>query len=278
MNSENPPEYILIYDYLTGELLQTIESRDLKKAVFSPDGSKLAVISTHNNNRVWYYNTTDWSELNLGSHSHNVTDIAFSPDGTKIATCGLEGYIKIWDVYEQEEDYKFDYSLSYQNFISIMFAENDLLLVGTQNNLVNYFYFFDLIEKKELTKTETRRAIDFDVNLENDDLIIADYDYLNLFSLQNILSVVPIYQPILNIFPNPNSSTSKINLNTIQTGRIEISILNQAGIEIESIYSDILEEGEHNFNWDGSTYPSGVYYCRITGKNINETLKIILEK
>lgn len=97
--------------------------------------------------------------------------------------------------------------------------------------------------------------------------------------MYNLDFIMNIHEPVIKIqakvLPNPNSSTSTINVNTMQTGKIEISILNQAGIEIESIFSGLLESGEHNFNWDGSKHPSGVYYCKITGRNINETLKIM---
>jgi hypothetical protein len=99
------------------------------------------------------------------------------------------------------------------------------------------------------------------------------------FKLDNIISVSSLEQlPIVSISPNPNNSITTINLNTSEAEKVDIIILNQSGKEIESILSGLLEPGKYNYTWNGSQYPSGVYYCRITGKNINETLKIILEK
>ena len=62
---------------------------------YSPDGARLAVISTVG---VWLYDTAPYRAVALlAGQTGEVTDAAFSPDSTALAGSGTDGLIRLWD-------------------------------------------------------------------------------------------------------------------------------------------------------------------------------------
>lgn len=280
---------IFIYDIASGELLNTLNNGSVIKIEYSPNGDKLAVIQTWGGNAVSYYDTQTWKRTKLGNHSDLGTDISFSPDGTKLASCGWDGYIKIWDVEvnKLDKDIKFS-SASYDYLIAICFDENNNYLYVSGGKLkewkIKSFSLTDYSEKFDFSQmylSDNESGLDLAKTTLNNLNILCKASgsgiiMLNLDYIMNINEPLQQFEAI--VLPNPNTAISTINITLSSPENIELKIVNQEGIEIESVFSGILEDGEHNFTWDGSNYPSGVYYCRVTGKDFNKTLKIILEK
>jgi WD40 repeat protein len=278
-----------IFDIETGEVLQTLSGSALRRLEYSPDGSKLAYIGSYGQGFVGYLDTETWESENLGSHSEQGKDIAFSPDGTKLVSCGWDGYVNIWDVDENKKINEILFSVVDDEVWSLTYSEmGDYLFVINRNftntsmktySTLNYEFVDEYNYNDEfvgLSSPETLKS----KFIDNKNIIISG-NALGLikFKLDKIISVQGIeYQSKVSIIPNPNNSLSTIYLNIKEADNFEIIVVNQEGVEIRKVYSGILEEGEHNFNWDGSKHPSGVYFCKITGRNINKTLKIILEK
>jgi flagellar hook assembly protein FlgD len=59
---------------------------------------------------------------------------------------------------------------------------------------------------------------------------------------------------------------------------VKLEIFNELGINIENIINKEMKAGVYEVRWDGSKYPSGVYYYRLTARNFSETKKMILVK
>jgi WD40 repeat protein len=74
----------------------------VRKAVFSPDSTRVAAITEDGSTHVW---TIDGSTepLVFGWHEGPVLDAAFSPDGTRIATASSDSSIRIWDTMPTRE-------------------------------------------------------------------------------------------------------------------------------------------------------------------------------
>ena len=91
-------------------------------------------------------------------------------------------------------------------------------------------------------------------------------------------NIFPNSFQIFNPYPNPFNPTTTIWFTINQKSNVEISIFNLEGEKVSNIYEGILNHGDHNFKWNASTFPSGIYFVYY---NIQEKVfskKIILIK
>ena len=91
-------------------------------------------------------------------------------------------------------------------------------------------------------------------------------------------NILPNSFQIFNPYPNPFNPTTTIWFTINQKSNVEISIFNLEGEKVSNIYEGILNHGDHNFKWNASTFPSGIYFVYY---NIQEKVfskKIILIK
>ncbi|KAH7317497.1 quinon protein alcohol dehydrogenase-like superfamily [Rhizoctonia solani] len=72
-------------------LVVTGHSDSVTCAVFSPDGSKIAI-------QIWDAETGTRSNAVPPKHSDTVTSVAFSPNGEYIASSSLDGAIQLWNI------------------------------------------------------------------------------------------------------------------------------------------------------------------------------------
>ena len=76
------------------------------------------------------------------------------------------------------------------------------------------------------------------------------------------------------IYPNPFSSSTTIEFDLEETGRVEIEIVNQFGQEVDRM----VHSGHHGINkvvWDAGSLPAGVYMCRVKACNRIVTRKMV---
>jgi WD40 repeat protein len=93
---------VRIWDAETGsELHQLKHDKAVIKAIFTPDGTKLATI---NSRTAIIWNADTWLELFRSNESSY--NIAFSPDSTKVAITGSDFFTTIWDAMTGSEIYR----------------------------------------------------------------------------------------------------------------------------------------------------------------------------
>jgi len=80
-------------------------------------------------------------------------------------------------------------------------------------------------------------------------------------------------------YPNPFNPLTSIRFALPAQARVSLSIFNRAGEEVAILCSEVLAAGSHTRRWDGSLFPSGVYFYRlqVDGRNV-ETRKLTLVK
>lgn len=69
---------------------------------FSPDGTRLAVASSIG---IWIYDvhSEEVKELELITHTHDVTTLAYSPDGSILASGSRDATIRLWDAVSSKQ-------------------------------------------------------------------------------------------------------------------------------------------------------------------------------
>jgi WD40 repeat protein len=92
-----------VWDADTGrEVLTVRHGADLRQAIFSPDGRRLATASLDKTAGVWDAEKGK-RLLVLRGHKGPVTAVAFSPDGSRLATGSLDQTTKVWDAHTGKE-------------------------------------------------------------------------------------------------------------------------------------------------------------------------------
>jgi len=270
---------IVVWDILSHEIVYEEKSDAVNRLKISPDGRYLT--KTTSGGLIIIQELGTWEEYYRFSlpSGQSAIDISFSPDGSKLASCGWDGYIRIWDVNEKSLVKEIIEPGISSKLYAIDIFDKDFLLCNGYNDNKSYVKIWDY--KNGTLHSQIRTSLAWNISSNNNlkKACLALSRNLLLVDLSNLVSSVEgKIAKVNNILPNPNTSISTINITLSSPENIEIKIVNQEGIEIESIFSGILEAGEHNFTWNGSNYPSGVYYARITGKSINQTMKIVKVK
>ena len=81
-------------------------------------------------------------------------------------------------------------------------------------------------------------------------------------------------------YPNPFNPSTEIVYTIIEQGHVNVSIFNQNGQLVNTLSDNIQIAGNHRLNWNatnmnGSTVPSGLYYCRVTSGDMSQTIKMV---
>lgn len=81
-----------------------------------------------------------------------------------------------------------------------------------------------------------------------------------------------------SIRPNPFNPSAEITFTTPVEGRTRLEIVNVAGQVIARPVDEELPAGEHTLRWDATTFPSGLYFCRLGFGDRIETRSMLLVK
>ncbi len=90
------------------------------------------------------------------------------------------------------------------------------------------------------------------------------------FSKENISTGIKIHN-----YPNPFSTSITIEYELQQAANVEIAIFNQIGQQIEMITQWFDQKGKHQYVWDVSDLPNGIYFVRVRAGREIATRKVV---
>jgi len=102
-----------------------------------------------------------------------------------------------------------------------------------------------------------------------------------------IASEIPDSYNLYQNFPNPFNPVTKIKFDLPKSNLtpggakglfIRLAIYDVLGKEINAVVSQQLKPGSYEVEWDGSNYPNGVYFYKLTAGDYAETRKMVLVK
>ncbi len=108
-------------------------------------------------------------------------------------------------------------------------------------------------------------------------------------SLSELIGVEKIQAKVTDKFqlnqnyPNPFNPTTKIKFDIIsgingQKSAIKLVIYDVLGREIAMLVNEKMSSGSYEATWDGTNYPSGVYFYKLTAGTFEQTKKMVLIK
>jgi len=89
---------------------------------------------------------------------------------------------------------------------------------------------------------------------------------------------VPSRFALVKNYPNPFNPMTTISFNLPEKARIRLEIFNLLGQLINCPAAGEFPAGNHEFTWDASGYPSGIYFYRLTIDREAITRKMLLLK
>jgi hypothetical protein len=110
--------------------------------------------------------------------------------------------------------------------------------------------------------------------------------FQQLVSIQNLSNMIPEYYSLQQNYPNPFNPTTKIKftvangfpIRTFGNDKVVLKVLDVLGREVATLVNEKLNPGTYEVTFDGSNYPSGVYFYQLRNENFIETKKLILLK
>lgn len=89
---------------------------------------------------------------------------------------------------------------------------------------------------------------------------------------------IPKVFKLYNNYPNPFNPNSIIKFDIPKQSDVKLVIYSILGQEVEMLVNGHYEAGAYSVTWDGSNYPSGVYFYKITAGDYVEVKKMVLLK
>jgi ATP-dependent phosphoenolpyruvate carboxykinase len=116
-----------------------------------------------------------------------------------------------------------------------------------------------------------------DTHISDPHAIVALLDKPYIFKSSEVEEDITFTQNV-KVYPNPVSSNSTIEVKLDQNTYLELSIYNQVGQLIETIYNGQMEKGNHTFHFNTEKLPVGLYTLRVQSGDKSEVIKIIKTK
>jgi len=79
-------------------------------------------------------------------------------------------------------------------------------------------------------------------------------------------------------YPNPFNPNTNISFSISESSQIKLSVFNQKGEIVKSLFEGKLDKGNHNFDFNGSDLTSGVYFYKLESESGSIMKKMIMLK
>jgi hypothetical protein len=160
-----------------------------------------------------------------------------------------------------------------------------ILGASTQNHKLNYLDTAKIVIAQLIARginnknsvTKLKQLADVAQQLCNNGFVIG---------IENISSNIPGDFTLYQNYPNPFNPSTKIKfLIPLNKGGgfsrrmfTNLTIYDLLGQEIATLVNEQLHPGTYEVDWDGTNYPSGIYYYKLSAGENSITLKMILIK
>lgn len=79
-------------------------------------------------------------------------------------------------------------------------------------------------------------------------------------------------------YPNPFNPSTVIEFSLTERTFTRLAVYDILGRETEVLVNRVMTEGSHKIDWNGSNYPSGIYFYTLTTNKFTHTNKMVLIK
>ncbi|OGD72503.1 MAG: hypothetical protein A2Y64_03135 [Candidatus Coatesbacteria bacterium RBG_13_66_14] len=80
------------------------------------------------------------------------------------------------------------------------------------------------------------------------------------------------------MYPSPSSGSFTVDYTLPENGRINISLYDLSGRRIATVFEGEMAAGRHEFSFDASTLPPGVYLARMATDSGTLTRRVVVTR
>jgi endo-1,4-beta-xylanase len=135
-----------------------------------------------------------------------------------------------------------------------------------------------------LSAARTARDQNYSVSVSADAALTKGKDDLTaaIIGLSGTVSSVsdniPAEFGLRQNYPNPFNPSTAISYQLSAVSFVRLCIYDALGREVATLVNEIQSAGSYVVRWDGTSHPSGVYYCRMVAGSVTQTRKMVLAK
>ena len=90
---------------------------------------------------------------------------------------------------------------------------------------------------------------------------------------------IPGNYSLMQNYPNPFNPSTSVRYTLKDNSSMNLTIYNSSGKEMQVLVNERQEAGIYEVHFDGSNYPSGIYYYKmLVNGNIIDTKRMVLIK
>lgn len=113
---------------------------------------------------------------------------------------------------------------------------------------------------------------------------IGTNQYLTIDENQGIIGLIqnsneiPRYFTLKQNYPNPFNPNTKIGFSLPQKSLADLLLYDISGRLVKNLFSKELPAGDFTYDFDGSTFSSGVYFYKLSTSHFSESKKMVMVK
>ena len=89
---------------------------------------------------------------------------------------------------------------------------------------------------------------------------------------------IPRQMQLSQNYPNPFNPSTNIEFAVPTQMHVRISVFSTLGVLVHELVNGTYSAGRYLVRWDGATFPSGIYFCRIQTNEFSDTKRMLLIK
>ncbi len=249
-----------------------------KDSCFGYSITKSAFARTTNAGQTWINSYPTGPGLKYGLMFINAETGFLCGSGSCILRTSNKGIN--WAQYNIESNVQYN-TIFFVNHLTGYCAGNSGKIIKTTNSGINWHYQSSVTTENLIDIYFINENIGFIVG-ENG-TILKTTDGGGPIGIQSISSEVSMTFSLSQNYPNPFNPVTKIKFQIPTVGQrhafdLRLFIYDILGREVAVLVNEQVKPGSYEVEFDGSNYPSGVYFYRLTAGEYTETKKMILIK
>ena len=148
--------------------------------------------------------------------------------------------------------------------------------INGQKRVLAYSMFNDIFDghKAEFTIKDA-----IDLSVDDIKVIVSDIYGNEILTEYNEKDINSDFIFAINkIYPNPFNPSTDIDFSLPMDTYVVLSVYNIKGQKIDVIFEGYQDSGSHSYTWNGSNFPSGIYYFNLESGNNLTIAKAMLIK